>query len=173
MSLLSPLPLTLPIHPIHPNLCSYGNSFFFFVPGDSGNPFAAVWQADLTLAAVLLMAGLILLWLGRVGLRRGIIRHVGWVYIAGAMASALLAGIALAVARPLACYGAPGAGPPSSAALQGYQALQTVQTLSDLMIYLTLLLNVVIALILIGVRAVRQRGRGNAPAGSAHQPEGN
>lgn len=56
---------------------------------------------------------------------------------------------------------------------QGYQALQTVQTLSDLMVYLTLLVNVVIALILIGVRAIRQRERGNAAAGSAHQTEGN
>lgn len=165
--------LLTPAYPAHPNLCEYGTSLFFFVPGDSGNPFAAVWQTDLTLAAVLLVAGLVLLWLGRVGQRRGIIRHVGWVYIAVAVASVLLAAITRAVTRPLACYGAPGAGPPSSAALQGYQALQTVQTLSDLMVYLTLLVNVVIALILIGVRAVRQRGRENAPAGSAHQPEGN
>jgi preprotein translocase subunit SecY len=167
MSLLSPLPLTLPIHPIHPNLCSYGNSFFFFVPGDSGNPFAAVWQADLALAAVLLMAGLVLLWLGRVGLRRGIIRHVGWVYIAGAAASALLAGITLATTRPLACYGAPGAGSPSSADVRDYHVFQTVQTLSGLMVYLTLLLLValVIFFIVAGVRTAWQRGRGNAPAG--------
>lgn len=167
MSLLSPLPLTLPIHPSHPNLCSYRNSFFFFVPSDSGNPFAAVWQADLTLAAVLLMAGLVLLWLGRVGLWRGIIHHVGWVYIAVAVASALLAGITLATTRPLACYGAPGAGSPSSADVRKYHVFQTIQTLNGLMVYLTLLLLVVLVIFFIvaGVRTAWQRGRGNAPAG--------
>ncbi len=152
----------------HPNLCDYGNSFFFFVPGDSGNPFAAVWQADLALATVLLTVGALLFWLGNVGRWQRMARHTGWVYSGGAAASALLAVIAVTVTRPLACYGAPGAGSPSSADQRAYQVFQSVQMLSGLMLYLTLLLLVIFVIVLIvaGAWAIRQRARGDAPAGS-------
>ncbi len=166
MSLASLATLLAPTNRAHPNLCDYGDSFFFFVPGDSGNPFAAVWQADLVLAAVLLVAGMLLLGLGRVGRWQGIARRMRWVYIGGAAASALLAVATLALTRPLACYGAPGAGSPSSADQRAYQVFQSVQLLSGLMVYLTLLLLIVFVIVLIalGARAVWRLIRGNAPA---------
>jgi len=160
--------LFTPTNPAHPNLCDYGNSFFFFVPGDSGNPFAAVWQADLVLAAVLLTVGALVFWLGKVGRWQEIARRMGWVYIGGAAASTLLAVIAVTVTRPLACYGAPGAGSPTSADQRAYQVFQSVQMLSGLMVYLTLLLLVIFVIVLIaaGAWAVRQRVHGNVPTGA-------
>jgi hypothetical protein len=159
--------LLAPVHPTHPNLCDYGNALFFFVPGDTGNPFVAIWQADLVQSAVLLVAGFIVLWLTR-RQQQGITRFFGWIYVAAAAASALLAGVAYFTSTPLVCHGAPGSGSPSSREQQAYQTFQTVHTLSTLMLYLTLLLLValVIFLIVVGARAGWRRVRGNEPAGA-------
>jgi cbb3-type cytochrome oxidase subunit 3 len=156
-----------PIYPEHPNFCDYGH-LFSFVPGDTGNPFVAIWQADLVQSAVLLVAGFLVLWLIRRQQRQGIARFFGWVFIAGATASTLLAGITYFSSTPLVCGGAPGSGSPSSGEQQAYQTFQTLNTLSTLMLYLTLLLVAVfvIVLIAVGVRALWQRKRGNAPAGN-------
>lgn len=60
---LALLLLLAPIHPAHPNFCGYGNPLFSFVPGDTGNPFVAIWQVNLVFAVVLLAASILLLWL--------------------------------------------------------------------------------------------------------------
>lgn len=159
--------LLAPVYPTHPNLCDYGNALYFFVPGDTGNPFVAIWQADLVQSAALLVAGFIVLWFTR-RQRQGIARFFGWIYIAGATVSGLLAGIAYFTSTPVVCGGGPGSGPLSSRERQTYQTFQTLNTLSTLMLYLTLLLLValVIFLIIAAVRTTWQRGRGNAPAGA-------
>ena len=156
-----------PIYPTHPNACDYGH-LFSFVPGDTGNPFVAVWQTDLVQSIVLLVAGFLVFWLTRRHQLQGIARYFGWVYIAGATASVLLAGITYFSSTPLVCGGAPGSGSPSNGEQRAYQTFQTMNTLSTLMLYVTLLLVVafIVFLIMIGRRVVRQRGRGTAPAGT-------
>ncbi|HEY7342231.1 MAG TPA: hypothetical protein VH591_15245 [Ktedonobacterales bacterium] len=158
--------LFTPISPAHPNFCGDGNPLFFFVPGDTGNPFVAIWQVNLVFAVVLLVASILLLWLGRSHQRMA--RYLGWVYVTGTVASILLAGIAYISSTPLACNGAPGGSPLSSAEQHAYQLFEALNSLSMLMLYLTLLFLIVfvVVFIVVGVRAVWRRVRGNVPAGA-------
>jgi hypothetical protein len=63
-----------PVNSAHPSRCDYEH-LFAFVPGDTGNPCVALRQAKHVRAVVLLVAGVLLLWLG--GSRARIARRLG------------------------------------------------------------------------------------------------
>ena len=131
--------MTLPQHETHALLCDYGH-LFSFVPGDSGNPFVALWQAGFLEAAILAVAGGVLVMVGRAR-RGGAQKYVGYGYLAMAAVSATLAGVTLGASTPLTCGGAPGIPSTSGGAdPQAFQAFLTLSTLSTLMRYLTLIL---------------------------------
>lgn len=146
--------LMVPVHEIHASYCGYGH-LFSFVPGDPGNPFVAMWQADLVQSVVLLAGGLVLVGMGRVHGHRGGARYLGYALLAGAAASAVLTAVTLVSSTPLACGGAPGASGGSSADQRVYQTFQTLSALSTLMLYMTLLL-VVAAIIASTILVVRR-----------------
>jgi hypothetical protein len=112
----------VPGHDLRDSLCDYGQ-LFPFVPGDPGNPFVALWQADLVQAMVLLTGGLVLVAIGRARGQQGRAgaRYLGYAVLVGAAASVTLTVMTLISSTPLACGGAPGAGPASSAEQQTYQ----------------------------------------------------
>lgn len=136
-----------PVNNAHASLCDYGHLFTLFVPGDTGNPFVAVWQADLVQTVVLLVGGLVLLAINHALAERGKgwARYLGYALPASAAASAILTGVTVVSSHPLVCGGVPGAPPMTGAAEQAFQVFQTLNMLSTFMLYLTLLL--VIALI--------------------------
>lgn len=154
-------PLMAPAYEMHASFCDYGH-LFSFVPGDPGNPFVALWQADLAQAVALLAGGLVLVGMGRARGHRGGARYLGYALLVGAAASAVLTVVTLISSTPLACGGAPGVAAGSSADQRAYQTFQTLSALSTLMLYLTLLLvaaAIIASMILVVRRAWGASGR--------------
>jgi hypothetical protein len=144
------LPFTLivlemvPLKEARTNFCQYANPYHGIVPGDSGNPFVALWQGDLLAVAVLLIAGVVIIAIGRAHSQPNLAaRYLGYILLIGAAMGVILTGVTLASSQPLACAGAPGTGQLSPAQQQAAQLFQTLSDLSALMLYITVLLVVV------------------------------
>ncbi len=144
--------------PVHPLACQYGNQLFFFVPGDTGNPFVALWQAALLETATLAATALVLLYLARL-LGRTRVGYVGYGYLVVGAWTGTLALITLTASTPLACGGAPGSPPLSRAQEQAYHTFLTLQFLGTMTLYLTVLLLVVFVLMAVFLALAGWRGR--------------
>jgi hypothetical protein len=131
--------------PPHPLACQYGNQLFFFVPGNPGNPFVALWQAALLEAVILAVAALMVLHLAR-RQDRTRLRVVGYGYFAASGWTGALALITFTSTTPLACGGAPGSPLLSRAHTDAYHTFTSLQFLGTMTLYLTVLLLAALAL---------------------------
>jgi hypothetical protein len=142
--------------PTRAEYCDYSSRLFFYVPGDPGNPFVALWQATLIDAIVLGVATLILLLVAGLAHRTGI-RFLGFVYLATSLLGGLLTMIILRSSLPLVCNGAPGAPPLTASENSALDTFSSLRTLAYLTFYLTVLLAVVLIAALLLVAATRGR----------------
>src|SRR5262245_48654619 len=99
------------MEPLHATACQYGY-LFSYVPGDSGNPFVALWQASLVNALVLGGETMTPLYASNLTRRVGP-RVLGYSYLAVSVMIGILALIVVALSTPLTCGGAPSSPPPT------------------------------------------------------------
>jgi hypothetical protein len=123
---------------LHTAACQYGN-LFAYVPGDTGDPFVALWQATLLNAIVLGGAAMVLLAAAR-QTQRAAPRYLGLGYLAASAWCGVLALVNVVASTPLYCGGAPGTESPTPAQEQAINVFNTLNILATLTLYLTILL---------------------------------